>query len=140
MLTSTGCTRNNGDIGDWFGQWQQTEMLVDGAPNAEYHGQYFWMFQNDIICIMWLAPEGYAHQCYTVYGTWSEQNGSLVLNFDHNEDGDKSSIYIPFSGLHFPAGSPFSLEIVEAGSNKCNLRLVNPDDGSTYTYVLKKRG
>ena len=41
MLTSTGCTRNNGDIGDWFGQWQQTEMLVDGAPDAEYHGQYF---------------------------------------------------------------------------------------------------
>lgn len=32
LFVVSGCTRNNGDIGDWFGKWQVTEVKVNGLP------------------------------------------------------------------------------------------------------------
>ena len=48
MTGISSCTRNNGDIGPWFGTWKLTEITVDGTSDAGYEGNIFWKFQNDV--------------------------------------------------------------------------------------------
>ncbi|MDE6166647.1 MAG: lipocalin-like domain-containing protein, partial [Muribaculaceae bacterium] len=58
-LTLSGCMQHNGDIGDWFGKWQVMEIRVDGVAETDYEPRYFWEFQNDIIRLVWVGPNGY---------------------------------------------------------------------------------
>ena len=45
-VMSAGCTRNNGDIGDWFGTWQMTEISVNGVAVGNYEKNIFWQFRK----------------------------------------------------------------------------------------------
>lgn len=133
-----GCTRNNGDIGKWFGRWQVTEIAVDGIPDKEYDGHFFFSFQNDILGVIWLAPEGYDRETYTSYGTWKEiSENALEFDFNHDDDTDLD-IYRPFAGLHFPSDAPFTLSVTAASGNECTLNYTSAADGITYSYRLKK--
>lgn len=133
-----GCTRNNGDIGNWFGRWQITEILADGTPESGYHGEFFLDFQNDIIRGIQLAPNGYDRDTAECYGTWSQpSDDALVFDFSHHQD-KPVRIYTPFPGLHFPDDGPFTLSVSESSGDRCTLRYVAPD-GTGYTYKLHKR-
>ena len=92
-----GCTRNNGDIGNWFGRWQITEILADGTPESGYRGEFFLDFQNDIIRGIQLAPNGYnrdtassapglsrltMHWCSTSPIIRTNRSGSTLLSRD----------------------------------------------------------
>ncbi|MDE6525025.1 MAG: lipocalin-like domain-containing protein, partial [Paramuribaculum sp.] len=48
-MLSAGCTRNNGDIGPWFGTWQVTRIDVDGVPADCYRGNVVMKFQSHVM-------------------------------------------------------------------------------------------
>lgn len=135
----TGCTRNNGDIGKWFGKWQLTEMTVDGeADPLVAGGQYFWDFQNDIIRIDCVAPNGYEHEVYYCIGTWDQPaDNVMVMNFSHTDDG--GIFHKPFGILHFPTDGPFTMTIVSQSGKECVMKRVDETSGTEYVYRLRKR-
>lgn len=139
FLFTTGCTRNNGDIGDWFGKWQLMEMTVDGVPDPVIaDGQYFWDFQNDIIRIDCVAPEGNLHEVYYCIGTWEESaDNAMTLNFSHTDDS--GIFHKPFGILHFPSDKPFTLTIVSKSGKGCVMKRVDETSSAEYVYHLRKR-
>lgn len=45
-----GCTRNDGDIGTWFGSWKLERITIDGLIDEKYKGDIFWQFQSSVFC------------------------------------------------------------------------------------------
>lgn len=139
MLLSGGCTRNNGDIGDWFGNWQIMEMQADGQPDDDYSGQFFLEFQNNIVKIIWVAPDGYAHSIYYCFGTWKElSDNSIEMDFTQSDDTDKA-IYKPFERLKFPYDRPFTLSVSDGPGNNRTLTFTDQASSVTYSYIIRKR-
>lgn len=139
MVILAGCTRNNGDIGKWFGKWQLQEMTIDGEPDATIaQGQYFWDFQNDIIRIDCVAPNGYDHEVYYCIGTWNQSSdNALTLDFSHTDDS--GVFHRPFGILHFPSDKPFTLTILSESGKECTLKRVDEASATEFTYHLRKR-
>ena len=139
LITATSCTRNNGDIGDWFGKWQVMEISADGKPEAGYEPRYFWEFQNDIIRIAYVGPQGYDREIYYCFGTWSQPSDNvIVFDFSHSDDSG-TLIYAPFAGMHFPADKPFTLSITAKSGNNCTMKYLDQQTATEYTYLLRKR-
>lgn len=130
MLAATaGCTRNNGDIGDWFGTWRVESITVDGEPDGAYAPPYMiWKFQSSIIQIM--VPDDAEHSAPSATGSWHEESGKLYLDFtwDLGTPGDIS---------HLP--QKCELTILKLSGSKIELQYNSPD-GKTYIYYLKKWG
>ncbi len=134
-----GCTRNNGDIGNWFGKWQVMEIKVDGQPEAGYEPTYFWEFQNDIIRMVRISPEGYDRDTYYCFGTWKQPtDNTMVFDFAHS-DASGRLIYTSFSAMHFPGDKPFTLTLSDVSGKHCTMKYVDPETSTEYTYVLRKR-
>lgn len=139
LIIISGCTRNNGDIGSWFGRWQVMEIQADGVSENDFRQQYFWEFQNNIIHMIWVGPEGYDHDIYECFGTWKELDGNAMqMDFSHSDD-DGTQDYRPFGIFHFPDDAPFTLTIASQSGNDCNMKYTDPDSGIEYTYILRKR-
>lgn len=142
-ILSGGCTRNNGDIGPWFGSWHLMSVKADGVVEAGYTGDIFWAFQNNVVMLtrihtgndgMHSTGESREH------GTWSEDDGVLWLNFTYNDDRDTEGYqYRPFPELHLPYGEISPLVIVKAPGREMVLNYTS-SDGVVYTYTLKKQG
>ena len=103
----SGCTRNNGDIGDWFGTWQMTELAVDGEPLPSYQDDIFWKFQNNVIELIKVQTGLGEHGYDGRWGTWEEDGDRLLLRFDYADDkypeetgAAGKGIYAPFPELH----------------------------------------
>jgi hypothetical protein len=140
IMILSGCTRNNGDIGDWFGKWQIMSISADGTPEAGYRQQFFMEFQNNIVKLTWLAPNGYEHETYTAYGTWQQPSENLmVFDFTHSDDIHSESYYRPFDALHFPSGQTFTMTIANASGNTCTMTYLDETSSIQYTYELHKR-
>lgn len=135
----TGCTRNNGDIGVWFGKWQVMEIKVNGQPEEGYESRYFWGFQNDIIRIDWVGPNGYDRDVYYCCGTWQQpSDNAMTFDFSHTDDNGRL-FYTPFSAMHFPGDKPFTLTISDISGNDCTMKYVDEATSTEYTYILRKR-
>lgn len=131
------CTQNDGHIGDWFGTWRLTAIETDGRPDPGYSGNVIWKFHSDIVAI--IAVDDAEHDAIPAWGTWSEADGVLTLNFtysdaDNPNEWDK---YTPPASTHIPAGIT-RLDIVSLSTAGITLKYVAPD--ATYTYYLKKHG
>lgn len=140
-----GCTRNNGDIGNWFGTWQMTEVAADGEPQHSYERNIFWKFQNDIIVLVKVQTSEGEHSRDDRWGTWEETGDRLLLDFTYSddeyseEDGGKGyGRYAPFPELHIPYGEVSTLIIESRSGNRMKLRYV-ASDNVEYTYTLKKQ-
>ena len=48
LLSITGCTQNNGNIGNWFGQWRMDSYKVNGEVQEDYQGNIFFCFQSAV--------------------------------------------------------------------------------------------
>jgi hypothetical protein len=140
ILILSGCTRNNGDIGNWFGKWQIMSIAVDGTPEANYQPQYFMEFQNNIVKLTWLAPNGYEHETYTAYGTWQQPaDNYMEFDFTHGDDIHGTNYYTPFEALHLPSGQTFKMSISNASGNNCTMTYFDESSSKQYTYELRKR-
>lgn len=136
LLSVCGCTRNNGDIGDFFGTWRLEELTADGVPTEltnQEHLVYTWAFQSHIIYIQTILP----HDAYKrARGTWVQTDNILALDFNHTDiDGDLN--YTPPAELHLVADGTTRLEIKEMTHKRMHLEYT-ADDGVRYAYYLKK--
>lgn len=134
-LSSIGCTRNNGDIGEWFGTWHLETITTNGVVDANYDGEIFWQFQTDVFCMLELGD--YHTQTFH-WATWSEHGNTLTLNYDHprNPDKDDYHKYYPPAQVHMPAA------VVDLTIDKMNghtLVATYRDADNEYTYFLKKQ-
>lgn len=138
-LLNMSCTHNNGDIGRWFGTWQVMDIATDGTPDPEYDANCFWEFQNDIIKVVMVGPDGYDRDIYYCIGTWQEtSDNTLTFNFTHSDDsGDL--LYKPFGIMHFPSDAPFTLTITEDKGKQMTLKYVDQNTSTEYSYQLQKR-
>lgn len=143
MVPFTGCTRNNGDIGPWFGTWHLMSIEAYGVPEDGYDGDIFWAFQNDVIAMTRVntADNGmHSTGKSRVHGTWREDDGALFLNFTYNDDADTEGYqYRPFEELHLPYMEVSRLVIVKSPGREMILNYTAAD-GTVYTYTLKKQG
>ncbi len=135
-LICGGCTCNNGDIGPWFGNWHLEEITADGITTTDYDGNMFWQFQNDVIC---MPVPGPYHSGVFHWGTWTEQDGLLILDYDHHRDNapeETNNVFTPPAESHIPAGI-ITLTINRLSGGKLTLTYEAPE--ATYRYYLKKQ-
>lgn len=141
-----GCTRNNGDIGPWFGTWKLTEITIDGTPEASYGGNVFWKFQNDVFVMLRRNMNPNESSAENRYGTWSESNDYLFIDFTNYDDSNPpengaagEGIYAPFLETHFILGGVSQLKIVNQSGSEAYLMFTSPADGKTYGYRIRKQ-
>lgn len=133
---TAGCTRNNGDIGDLFGDWRLVALTADGEELELYDEDarlYTWAFQSSIIRIQEIR----AYMDYSDYlGTWKRVDDELILDFTHHADyGDDN--FTPPEALHLVAHGITRLEIIRLDSGKLQAGYKG-DDGVEYMYFLNK--
>ena len=126
---SYSCTRNNGDIGDWFGTWRVDELTVDGEPDPNYGPPYMiFKFQSSIVSIVW--PDEASHSVPGCTGTWEQQGNKLLLRFDYGQFSPTAASHLPEVG---------TLDILKLSRSTIELEYHSPQ-GITYYYKLKKWG
>lgn len=86
-----------------------------------------------------------ANEREDAYGTWSEKDGTLLLDFSYSDDRNPpvagnagTGKYAPFAETHIPYGEVSALVIESASGNSKTLRYFSPD-GRTYTYKIRKQ-
>lgn len=136
LLFAGSCTHNNGDIGPWFGSWHLTEITINGTPDSEYQDNIFWNFQNDVVCML-VRSDYHGNKFH--WGTWSEESGKLILDYNHPPKPDTSdpAIYAPPVQVHMPA-EIITLKIDRFDSGKLQCTYHAPD-GTVYGYYLTKQ-
>lgn len=138
LLAATACTRNNGDIGPWFGAWTMTSIKADGIPVADYSPSTItWKFQSTVINMIQINPH---HEYINSFGTWRQiSDNQLELNFSHSDSERPSGtdVYAPLPATHLPA-SVSLLDIVSFSSKHIVLEYTSPTDGIVYTYTLDR--
>ncbi len=136
LTLATGCTRNNGDIGLFFGSWLLTEIKADGTTDEDYAGNAVWAFQSGVVKMTMVYPW---HETSGYFGTWSEHDGYLELDYTHSsadmEAGTGDYSFPP--GLHLPAYGRVTMRIDRLTSKE--MELSYSSDGAEYTYNLKKQ-
>ena len=144
-VMSAGCTRNNGDIGDWFGTWQMTEISVNGVAVGNYEKNIFWQFQNDIINLKKVETGEGEHSRDDRWGTWEESGNLLLLNFTYSDDKNPvksgesgNGAYAPLREQGIPYGEVSTLTIENRSGSRMVLKYMTADN-EAYTYVLKKQ-
>lgn len=135
-ILSTSCTHNNGNIGDWFGEWQLKAIEINGTDDSEYQGNILWKFQSDIIEMISVT----GHTETEHFGTWSADDNELTLNFTHHDDNNPagSDRYSPPSITQIPA-AVVSMKIVKLSSSELILQY-STDSSNLIVYTLRKRG
>lgn len=91
LVLSAGCTRNNGDIGKLFGQWQLMSMEREGETVPDYQGNVYWSFQNTTIEMKEVVG---GHEYYQSFGNFRVSDNTLFLSFP-----DKDFKPNPITGL-----------------------------------------
>lgn len=136
MALSTSCNSNNGDIGPWYGHWKLTEIRIDGNIDTQYPGNIFWAFQNSVVQM----TEVYGSTSQNHWGSWSQADGILTLDFDNHDD---QSIADPSTAWRYepPKGIYLATDINRLSIDKLTdsqIVLTNPDyQGKVITYYLR---
>lgn len=125
VLAAAGCTRNNGNIGAWFGTWRVVSIEVDGAEVMDYRGNVVVKFQNDIIET---SEVGEHHEFESWWATWHSTGKHLVI------DGRDKGIA---PALMLPADTQLTLDIVHAPGDVMEWEYICAD-GKVMNYKLKK--
>ena len=125
---TSGCTRNDGDIGPWFGTWQVTFITIDGVPDADYDGTVIMKFQNSILSSMTYNPE---HSPTTFNAQWSCRDDVMTILIP-----DDTSGLAP--GLGLPWLPELTLRVLQISGKRAELQWTDPDGGSVRIFTLKK--
>ena len=140
VLVTCGCTRNDGDIGDYFGEWRLEKLTADGEalplyPDGSGVELYTWAFQGKIIQIVEMLPR---HEYVEHTGSWREENDVLELNFSYSDDepGHEPGYRAP-AALHLVSEGITRLHMDRFKNHRMVLSYVGADD-VTYTYYLKR--
>lgn len=137
LLTAilSSCTRNDGDIGDWFGTWHLDKIEVDGSPSPTYDGDIFWQFQNTVFCMKKVTE---LHDYIPRWGTWAQPSPSILeLDFTHHDSShdEGSAFYSPFPETGIEPDAVSRLDIISFSSSSLSLEYVSPR-GVIFRYYL----
>lgn len=124
VVAAVGCTRNNGNIGSWFGTWRVVGIEVDDVPLDSYTANVIVKFQNDIIETMEVYDH---HDTESYYATWHSTGSELVI------DGRERGIA---PELMLPANSVVTLNLLRAPEDVMEWEYVG--GGTVIRYNLKK--
>lgn len=95
LITLSGCTHNDGDIGHWFGLWHLDSIEINGTPDANYDGNTYFMFQGKVFCIRTVddANHGYIES----FALWqeSEDHQSMTLSFVDDQFPPHITPFVP---------------------------------------------
>ena len=138
IVSMTGCTHNNGDIGDWFGTWHLKSIAFNDSPDADYDGNIVWKFQNNIIEM--IEADDAEHTALERFGTWSATDSELTLNFTHSDERYPAGtgIYQPLPATHLPAAVS-TLRILKLSSSEIILQF-DSEDNAVIVYTLRRQG
>ncbi|MCM1077706.1 MAG: lipocalin-like domain-containing protein [Bacteroides sp.] len=139
MTILSGCTHNNGDIGDFFGEWRVEKITADGQPIRLYEDLpdspilYTWAFQGNIIRINTLLSHNRFYDCF---GTWSDVDEILTLRFTYTDSDDGDGYrFTPPEVMHLSADGVTHLQIDHLDGKKMELSRTD-SDGILYRYYL----
>lgn len=131
-ILSVGCTRNNGDIGVWFGTWKLESMSNKG--NIGNSPAIIWKFQNHVI-EMQEVWEG-NHDSVDHFGSWTQVDDHLILDFGHSDNlfPAGSWKYTPPAVTEIPNG--ITEMVIKELSNKRIELIYNRPDSEPIVYKL----
>ncbi len=139
IFVLSGCTRNNGDIGDYFGEWRLDKLTADGVEMPIYDSGnevvlYTWAFHGKIIRINTVYVH---HHVENSFGSWLEDGDILELEFSYHDDiEDNMGMYTPPVALHLNSGGITRLHIDKMKDRYMILSQIS--NGIEYTYHLKR--
>lgn len=138
ILSTPGCTQNDGDIGPWFGTWRLEQILVNGTPDSGYNRDILWKFQADVISMV--AVNDVTHTVISSWGTWTHTDNTLTLNFTYSDTDNPAGSYkyTPPTATHLPAAIS-RLQVVSLSKGEIVLEYVS-EQNINYTYKLAKHG
>lgn len=131
VLALTGCVRNDGDIGNLFGNWVIEEIYIGNAEDKDYTNPVQVNFQGNLFS-MGETSETEVHNP-PVIGTWSETGNEITLDISGNAGSKKE---FPKS-LHLGKGRSVTFTIEERKHNSMTWRLVMYG-GPSFRYTLRK--
>ncbi len=125
-----GCVRNDGDIGNLFGNWVITSISCNG-DKVETTPDIMINFQGDFFSLGTVREE----QVFLpdLVGKWSEDGSLFTLNADYNAGTVKE---FP-SALGFGTEKVVKLTVREKTHNNMEWSYTTPE-GDGYIYRLKK--
>lgn len=123
VTMSLGCTRNNGDIGLWFGSWRLEAIDIDGREDTAIAPPYYiWKFQNHIIQI--IRPNDIEHNGPWAVGSWTDNDTTVTLDFTHDLGNFNAEMHLqPVT----------TLEVVTLSSRTLVLRHTHPSPPTSVT-------
>ncbi len=138
IVTTPGCTQNDGDIGPWFGTWRLEQILVDGTPDSSYGRDIIWKFQADVISMV--VVDDATHSAISSWGTWSHTDRTLTLDFTYSDTANPAGSYkyAPPAATHLPAAVS-RLRVIKLSKGEIVLEYVS-EHNINYTYKLTKHG
>lgn len=130
-VIAVGCTRNDGDIGGWFGMWQVARIDVNSKEQIGYKGNVVLKFQGRVMESCSMQPY---HEQISYFANCRIEPEALILSV-----GSEPVWPAGFAPeLMFPASGELRLEIISQSDNKAILRWDDVSDGYVYEYYLKK--
>lgn len=127
----SGCTRNDGDIGAWFGMWQVARIEVNSKEQIEYNCNVVLKFQGSVMESCSMQPY---HEQVSYFANCRIESEALIVSV-----GSEPVWPAGFAPeLMFPAYGELRLEIISQSDDKAVLRWDNVSDGNVYEYFLKK--
>lgn len=137
LLAASGCTQNDGRIGDIFGTWRLDSITPADGGDAERVTDLAWQFQSSVVCMKRVLGHG---EHYEYWGRWQMDNGVLTLFYD-NSDSTTEPGTPPYSlpaGYHFPkAPAVLNFSVVRLDGSHMELSYVD-DQSATYHYQFTK--
>ena len=126
-IVSSGCTRNNGDIGELFGQWKVVSITADGENVYGCDGVMYFAFQSSVYCQKIVNEE--EHWDDYVFAKWNYERSGVLIDF-----GDPD--YSPFACTGMSKGQNY-VEIISSDDGGMVMSYITLD-GVEYRYILKK--
>lgn len=133
LVALSGCSHNNGDIGLWFGLWHLDTVEIDGEPDADYDGNFYFMFQNKVFCVRWVNE--LQHEYIESFAQWQESDDgkNMTISFIDNRYSPQVSDQVPDIYLN----TITIMNVVSLNTTSMTLSHTN-DSGKTITYHLTK--
>ena len=130
----SGCAKNNGDIGLWFGLWHLDTIEVDGEPDAAYNGCYYFLFQGKVFNLNQVDEA--MHSYDSRVAQWSESDDGSTITIDFADDR-----YTPYFGNGYPSvylSTVTTLRVLKLTTTTMVLEHEEQSTGSTITYHLTR--
>lgn len=130
-LLAGGCTKNDGDIGEWFGMWLVERIDVNSEEMTDYTGNVVLKFQGGVMESSTLLPY---HEQVSYFANCRIEPDALIVGTGSNTEWPAG--FAP--ELMLPVGADLRLEVTAFSANRAVLRWNDAGSGNIYDYYLKK--